>query len=146
VQPALSTKVARTYIVEGSREAASSSKLLWLQKHLPFARGAWCKVLERREQVDEAAEAEDLGIRVIIGEGSFATAPRGISAAGNTLIFFFGLPLTLLVSRAHTLASMHVSAQGRVYPSLRCRNQEHSFAARPLSSYKCIHSSGVCGL
>jgi hypothetical protein len=28
--------------------------------------------------------SEELGIRVIVGEGSCATAPRGISAAGNT--------------------------------------------------------------
>jgi hypothetical protein len=40
--------------------------------------------LWRGEQMEEAAETEDLCILIVIGEGSCATAPRGISAAGNT--------------------------------------------------------------
>jgi hypothetical protein len=65
--------------VEGSREAASSSKLLWLQKHTLVV-CAWHGARSwRYEQVEEASAPENLGIRLIIGAGPCATAPRGIS-------------------------------------------------------------------
>ncbi len=106
MQPAVSTKEATTYIVEGSREAASSSNSSGYKNISHCLSVAWCKVLERREQVEEASEAEKLSIRIIIGEGSCATAPRGISGSWKHLISLFSTH-SLGEQRARFLACMY---------------------------------------
>ena len=75
-------------------------------------RVAWYKVLERRGQAEEASEAEDLGIRVIIGERSCATAPRWNLGSWKHLDFssvrFFQVAIhTLGEQRTHLLECMY---------------------------------------
>ena len=147
MQPALSTEEARTHIVEGSREAASSWKLLWLQNHLSSVcawRGAR---LWRGGQVEEASEAGDLSICIIIGEGSCATAPREISAAGNTDFIersgFFRCPAHASVSSIRNSLACIVSKRSHLSFITRLRPRISSQLAHPRCALLVLSASNL---
>jgi hypothetical protein len=135
-QPAPLAEEARSYIagkgLAKQPPPRNSSGYKTISRRL---RVAWCKVLERREQAEEAAEAEDLGNRIVIGEGSCAQLE---------IIFFFLSVLffrhTLGEQRAHLLECMHQHKVAIIlHYEAAAKSIPPQLALCGSASYKCIH-------